>query len=175
MPVCQVFINGTFFCFSIFFVFLFFWYYQGAYLLGFHQGNDFFFQDFLQFLDFFQDILQFLNFFQDIKYVHGSSETRSAVEPLQVESVDRLLEHFSFGCWKLVGTRSIHCSDDVRAKPVRFELPFLSSLLLILGVFSQDEVTQFEATRLYFLFITSWHPLLIGSKMVTSHLPTFIQ
>ena len=81
MPVCQVFINGTFS------VFQFFWYYQGAYLLGFHQGNDFF-----------QDFLQFLDFFQDIKYVHGSSETRSAVEPLQVESVDRLLEHFSFGC-----------------------------------------------------------------------------
>ena len=56
-------------------------------MLGFHQGNDFF-----------QDFLQFLDFFQDIKYVHGSSETRSAVEPLQVESVDRLLEHFSFGC-----------------------------------------------------------------------------
>ena len=99
MPVCQVFINGTFLCFSIFlyfylfdfFVFLifcnFFWYYQGAYLLGFHQDNDFF-----------QDFLQFLDFFRTCKYLHGSSETKSAVEPLQVESVDRLLEHLSFGC-----------------------------------------------------------------------------
>ena len=37
-------------------------------------------------------------FFRTCKYVHGSSETKSAVEPLQVESVDRLLEHLSFGC-----------------------------------------------------------------------------
>ena len=88
------------FCVSIFFVFLFliflyfvflfiFCYYQGAYLLGFHQGNNFFRTFFLFFY--------FFIFFQDIKYVHGSSETRSALEPLQVESVDRLLEHFSFG------------------------------------------------------------------------------
>ena len=81
---------ALFFVFQFFCIFLFlnfFWYYQGAYVLGFHQDNRFF-----------QDFLQFLDFFQDIKYVHESSETKSAVEPLQVESVDRLLEHFSLGC-----------------------------------------------------------------------------
>ena len=78
----------SFFLFFYFFIFIFYFlYYQGAYLLGFHQGNDFF-----------QDFLQFLDFFRDIKYVHESSETKSAVEPLQVESVDRLLEHLSFDC-----------------------------------------------------------------------------
>ena len=51
MPLCQVFINDTFFNFSNFF----FKYHQGTYLLGFHQDNDFF-QDFFQFLDFFQDL-----------------------------------------------------------------------------------------------------------------------
>ena len=56
-------------------------------MLGVHQGNNFF-----------QDFLQFLDFFQDIKYVHESSETKLAVEPLQVDSIDKLLEHLSLGC-----------------------------------------------------------------------------
>ena len=45
MPVCQVFITGTFYVFQFFCIFeffQFFLYYQGAYLLGFHQDNDFF-------------------------------------------------------------------------------------------------------------------------------------
>ena len=87
-----LFLFFNFFCIFIFLIFFeffeFFWYYQGAYLLGFHQDNRFFSGLFA--------IFRF--FFRTCKYLHGSSETKSAVEPLQVESVDRLLEHFSFGC-----------------------------------------------------------------------------
>ena len=88
---------------------------RGACLPGFHPlGRNLFFfatmmlvcQVFINctfsvfqfFFCIFQDVFQFLDFLQDVKYVHGSSETRLAVKPLQVESVDRLLEHFSFGC-----------------------------------------------------------------------------
>ena len=91
------FVFFLFLIFCIFECFHFFWYYQGAYLLGFHQDNRFFSGLFAIFR-FFQDLLQFLDFFRTCKYVHGSSETKSAVEPLQVKSVDRLLEHLSFGC-----------------------------------------------------------------------------
>ena len=80
-----------------------------------------------------------------------------------MESVDRLLEHFSFGCGKLVGTRSIYDSDNVGTKPVRFKLSLLDSLLLILGVLSQDEITQLEVTWPDFMIVAYFHSLLIGS------------
>ena len=132
MSICQVFINGTLFSFHFFSIFLFFDFFTflvlpRCLLLGFHQVND---------------------FFKTFKYVQRDFEIMSTIKPPLMESVDGLLEHFSLNCWKLVRTRSKHCSNYVWTKLVEFELPFLYLLFSILRVSLKMRSTSWKSCGL---------------------------